>query len=525
MADDAPTTILDLPDDMLYEIFGRVLGGHVDATAAPTGAHLALRSVCRRWRDPADWSRLVKGTVCVDPSKLADASTVRARHPTALKMLRVATEYDTRLAHSQDVPLALASLLRSADLRRALKELRVAACCASSIARAVPTITPCSGLTELGLEWCDHKRRRTFQAGVLAPLSALTALRVLYLACLTPFTPLPALPDAPRLTSLSMLSYSSYAPVGSSAALGRLRRLSLSVNPTQAGMAAEDPFGLRASLDDGSWQPRRLTGLQELKVSFTHGYHIDNALPRDVQRRRSRVGAEWAPLASQVTSLSVMVGCQVRTEPSTGIVAGLGALTALRELFSQNFDTSLEATEPDGTPFGGGSCPPIDIGRVRAPAVTQLYLNSVTDAPVNAAAFANIEKIAVLTKQPFLSPLALRPLAARTRLRVIVFGCLSSAAPVVNFADLFAGGATLPALQALMIQNCALEWDTTDLAGTPTATAFGRDVRQWVPRLVNVVINEPTGPFQLPARSSVANVAMWRERVKPALLRLSGGTV
>jgi len=56
-----PTTIHDLPDDMLHEIFGRVLAGkgrELYTDLPPEGAHLALRCVCLRWRDIADWVRL-----------------------------------------------------------------------------------------------------------------------------------------------------------------------------------------------------------------------------------------------------------------------------------------------------------------------------------------------------------------------------------------------------------------------------------------------------------------------------------
>lgn len=51
-ATDAPITIMDLPEDMLYEVFERALleqkcSGAIDANAPPTGLHRTLRSVCR----------------------------------------------------------------------------------------------------------------------------------------------------------------------------------------------------------------------------------------------------------------------------------------------------------------------------------------------------------------------------------------------------------------------------------------------------------------------------------------------
>ena len=70
------TTFDDLPDDMLHEIFGRVYGEGdvVTATDPPRGTHLTLRSVCRRWRGVADWARLrvlmcsLRRTICSWPS-------------------------------------------------------------------------------------------------------------------------------------------------------------------------------------------------------------------------------------------------------------------------------------------------------------------------------------------------------------------------------------------------------------------------------------------------------------------------
>ena len=98
MAEDAPVTFNDLPDDMLHEIFERVFdegeGKKVmDATDPPTGTHLALRSVCRRLRPVADcdaalgrlrplklfqWAAMPEAMTTEDPFFCAPPST-RAR--------------------------------------------------------------------------------------------------------------------------------------------------------------------------------------------------------------------------------------------------------------------------------------------------------------------------------------------------------------------------------------------------------------------------------------------------------------
>ena len=89
MADDAPVTFNDLPDDMLHEIFGGVFQDppegedkSVDATARPQGTHLALRSVCRAgvvWPTGRGWRMVKSGlrhtcrqnsTLCVCATRL-----------------------------------------------------------------------------------------------------------------------------------------------------------------------------------------------------------------------------------------------------------------------------------------------------------------------------------------------------------------------------------------------------------------------------------------------------------------------
>ena len=92
MADDAPVTFNDLPDDMLHEIFGHVFGeGNTTITVPgpPKGTHLALRSVCRRWRGVADWARLTSALIDIEANNVVDADDVRLRHPAAIKALSV----------------------------------------------------------------------------------------------------------------------------------------------------------------------------------------------------------------------------------------------------------------------------------------------------------------------------------------------------------------------------------------------------------------------------------------------------
>ena len=131
MADTAPVTFNDLPDDMLHDIFGRVFaeGGSVDAAAPPRGTNQTLHSVCRRWRRVADWSRLPSAEVRVDVAMLADVDTVRPRHPAAMKKLSIEDPADLvrgDVVHTTRAPRAMASLIGgSPDLRRSLSDLRV----------------------------------------------------------------------------------------------------------------------------------------------------------------------------------------------------------------------------------------------------------------------------------------------------------------------------------------------------------------------------------------------------------------
>ena len=186
MADDAPVTFNDLPDDMLHEIFGRVFQDvpkgdedPTDATAPPRGIHLTLRSVCRRWRGVADWAELANDKIRVYANMLADVDAVLCRHPAAIKHLTITEELGlnasgTGTLHSTLTPSAVASLIGgNPDLRRSMTTLTITLCCSPSLLWVVTPVATCSALTELMIGLYKHKRQRAVPADVLAPLSAL----------------------------------------------------------------------------------------------------------------------------------------------------------------------------------------------------------------------------------------------------------------------------------------------------------------------------------------------------------------
>lgn len=312
-----PRTFDDLPDDILHVILGGLLdpvdpGRYGFARFPPAGPHRTLRDVCRRWRRVADWARLASADVWLDASELADVDDVKVKYPGAVKGLLLygsgdLTDDDTDHVHTDVVPRALASMVGGhPDLRRSLTKLKLDLCCSPLLPRVVPLIATCSGLTELQVAFDTHRGdvTRSVPPTVLAPLSALTQLESLILSdqrSLPALTPAdaslkawPALTDVRRLARLTIWRYSNFVPVGSDAALGRLHNLCLR-HPaaTEEALAAEDPFLLRAALDDGTWQPGRLTGLQELFVELRHSGRV---LPPLRPLNTTSVGAEWEPL-------------------------------------------------------------------------------------------------------------------------------------------------------------------------------------------------------------------------------------
>ncbi|MCX8521941.1 MAG: F-box protein, partial [Rhodoferax sp.] len=476
-ADAAPVTFNDLPDDMLHEIFGRAFDeSRLTVSAPPQGTHLALRSVCRHWRGVAYWMRLVRAAVHVDPSKLVDADAVRVRYLLPSKTSQVSLPpVPQDLPHSTLVPRAMASLAAlNPELRRSMSTLIIDLCCPPSLPRAITTVTAFTALAELFLRWSMplgmHKRSNALPSDVLAPLSALPLLEKLTLAIKVQASPevttLPALPEAPRLTRLGLIGFQNFVPVGSDAALGRLRTLLLlQTGTTREAMAAEDPLFLRSALDAGTWQPHRLTSLEDVGIKLQRVIELSFSLR--LPRSSSRVGSEWAPLASQVTRLDVTGAFGLLREPSTGIIAGLGVLTTLR---------SLTICTPTGTVCDHNNVSPLVIDRLHAPHLTGL-VNEWAFPPLNLAAFTRLVSVWVLSQAPGQAPLILRSLVALSHVRKLWLGNNNVSPPFVSLAELFISGSGLPALRELELQNMVLEWDTTGLDGAPTAADHVCDAR------------------------------------------------
>ena len=185
-----------------------------------------------------------------------------------------------------------------------------------------------------------------------------------------------------------------------------------------------------------------------------------------------------------MTKLEVHVDVPLMQEPSTGIVAGLGALTALR---------SLELLAPPGVRAKAGHGPaPLALDRVRAPHLTNLNTEWTT-TPLNLAAFPSLVDVNVWSCRPLQAPIILRSLVARPHVRKLELVNTSDTTPFMNLAQFFAGGAGLPALYHLHLYNLCLEWDTTGLADTPTAAEFATRARELLPSLVKVDIDEARG--------------------------------
>ena len=173
-------------------------------------------------------------------------------------------------------------------------------------------------------------------------------------------------------------------------------------------------------------------------------------------RRRSRVGAEWAPLAAQVTQLEVRIESPLHQEPSTGIVAGLGALMALRSLFISGFDPDV----PGHCTAHSHAASPLAIDRLRAPHLTELQASWIL-TPLNLAAFPSLVYVNSISCAPRQAPLHLRTLVARSIMQKLVLSNNVTLPPVVNLAELFVGGGGLPVLRVLWLYNMVFEWDTT----------------------------------------------------------------
>ena len=457
----------------------------------------------------------------VDVSKLADANAVRLRHSAAIKKLGFKHSFgvnasETDVLHSTLVPDAVASMVgRNPDLQRSMSRLTLSLCCTPSLLRVVPSIAACSGLTSLFLAWCAHKRQCTVPSDMLAPLSALPQLKALTLVdginqlglvAPPPFPAWPALPDAPRLTLLELYGFTNFVFVGSDAALGRLQALRLyQTAASPEAMATEDPLFLRAALDKGTWQPHRLTGLQEIQVDLQN----NNAFPSSFRlpRSRSRAGAEWAPLAAQVTDLHVSINVEPRVEPSTGIVAGLGALTALCSLrVMGRFDDTVALPRVS----------PLALDRVRAPHLTHLCTDWIT-APLNLTAFPSLKDVMAVSCTLRQAPVSLWSLVSRPLLQTICLANYTNAPPVINLAQLFVGGGGLPALRTLTLTNFVLDWDTTGLANTPSAAEFATRVQELLPSIDSVDIMEAHGRNALPDRAHLVFVMECRLHVVPAL--------
>lgn len=105
-------------------------------------------------------------------------------------------------------------------------------------------------------------------------------------------------------------------------------------------------------------------------------------LPASFQppRSDSDAGAVWAQLAVQVTKLEVDLTFEPYNDPSTGIVAGLGALTALRSQYVYGYDTKAGWQVGDDE-LPREPIPPLDFTRLHAPHLTYLRFNCANTLP------------------------------------------------------------------------------------------------------------------------------------------------
>lgn len=496
-------TIDDLPDDVLVSIFKLLMDGcwGLPGSSAPSGVHLTLRSTCRRWTPLADWARLDGYKVKLKAYELDDAATVRARQPTAIKKL-VARGLDDDyfswhdpkpVEHTLALPHALESLARDPDLRRSLRQLDVrSACCPAALFDALPAVASFTALTKLGLSWVCHTGQVYKKSYSLAPLSQLVRLERLVLRFggdrllkdRWRIQKWPTLPDVPRLTSLKLLSGNLFIPVGSDAALGRIRRLKLDRTRFSRHLeTTDDYFGLRAALDEGTWRPHIWTGLRELQVTLSYHTGVKRSTIPPIEHAP---GAEWLPLADQITKLVVMTPPRLRSSPvpPTGLIAGLGVLTALRELqvvFPKSYEDDGDVQLPH----------PVDWTRVHAPRLTSLKTYYAA-TPLDASPFPRLEEVRVYPEMasPRHSCVVLSSLAGRSRLRVLV---MESFRAYVNLAELFVGGVGLPALEELSVTNGRPVWDASEVAGAPDADEFAHNVHALLPSLKRVEVDELSG--------------------------------
>lgn len=331
--------------------------------------------------------------------------------------------------------------------------------------------------------WFRTRRADGVPDNVLAPLSALKKIESLELAYYgdteEPWTPLvawPALPDCPALTRLELASATMFVPVGSDAALARLRHVKF-LKMADSKPTHDDPFYLRAAHDTGTWKPERLSSVCELTVTHSNPNTQSSFKP---PRPKSRPGAAWKPIAHQVTKLSQQMPFG-DAPPQTALAAGLGVLTSLRSLSEDQIPQNF-----------GRQAPPIDLARLRAPDLTRLA-TSCSRTPLDAAQFPRLEVAEMLQVWPRVPPVLLPSLAGRARLTKLHLFAHPHAPPIVNLAELFAGGDGLPALTELAIGGVMLEWNVLDLPDAPTAREFASFTWDWLPRLVRVGVRAVAG--------------------------------
>lgn len=451
---------------------------------------------------------LAGALVRLDVLKLDAVDSIRVRRPGVIHRLHLGVtpvvDMTTGYArHITALPRAAAALADHAALRRALKKLDIHACCLDTVGRAAPSIAAFTALTSLQFRVHAHRKRDPGRlATALAPLSALVNLADLKCEYMADFVACslrqhgmylgewPALPNAPNLTRLALKSGTNFVPVGSPAALGRLRRLDFWKSIVTRTEAKDDPLFLRAAFDAGTWQPDHMTSLREVFVEFNH---IEIKSPFQApQPTRSRPGAEWAPLAGRVTGLTV-IAPPVPARTATGIVAGLGVLASgLRSLHAWKPDYSVgaRAPDPDTIALGGFTrptimpgAPPVDLDRLQLGALTRLVLTN-TPFPRDSAACPGLAVVKAITGIPQKQPVDLHPFVGRPRLRTLWLEGAPDGLLVINLAQLFAGGAPLLALTTLVIKEALVEWDETGLPiGTPTAAQFVARRHELLPAL------------------------------------------
>lgn len=488
----------------------------------------------RRWREPADWARLTchvdysprRAPILVDVSKFADPATLRPRYATAVKRLVLFDEalltrrQVGRQRHTVHLPKALASLLRNADLRRSLSFLEIAAtCCLPSVARIVTMTAALTGLTglSLGYDAATHAGRAAPPDNVLAPLSSLRRLRELELAyygdSVPPYVKLTSwipLPEIGTLTRVEISAGTFFAPSGSAAALGRVREFKIirTCDSDHRYPAADDPLYLRAAFDAGKWQPDLMTSLRDLIIEH-HDPLSESFYPG--LRPRGRAGAEWAALASQITSLRLIYP-NSPAPIQTAIAGGLGVLTALRKLDVMSVPMSSNPPHP-----------PVDVSRLRMPHLTHLAVDCVHDT-LDAAHTPAIEVLDLLQVAPRGQPVLLRSLAGRTRLSKLVLYGHAQLPPLLNLAELFVDGQPLPALSHLEIGNMVITWFRTGVPGALEGSTFVDRIPDLVPRLNRVgLLSSHVTQMEAMDMMVLMMTSMSHLTVLPALKRLHRG--